>query len=152
MPILGRSLRHSRKTASGVEGFDMATWAHTAAQAPSVPWLCGLVLFRQHDGNHALSNGRVARIGRLMAECFVVVLDLEKYHRSIDFERAKVMLFIGIIGLAEIVIDGDRLDDSRYASAPSAAMPGVMTARPVLRSWRRLSLRARIASVLVAMV
>ena len=43
----------------------------------------------------------------------IVVVDLKEYHMAVGFECAEVMLFVWIVGVAEIVIDGDGLDDAR---------------------------------------
>ena len=50
-------------------------------------------------------------------ECTVsvefVVIDLEKDGVALGFERAKVMFFIWIVGVAKVVINFDGLDDAR---------------------------------------
>ena len=43
----------------------------------------------------------------------------------------------------------DMLDDQQFASAPSAAMPGVRKTVPVVRVWRNSPLSVRIVSTLV---
>ncbi len=48
-----------------------------------------------------------------MTKSLVVVVDLEIDHMAISFERAEIVLLVGIIGVAEVVVDGDCLDDAR---------------------------------------
>ena len=43
----------------------------------------------------------------------IVIIDLEKDRVAVDLERAKVMLFVWIVGVAKVVIDFDSLDDAR---------------------------------------
>src|SRR5262245_49137661 len=47
-----------------------------------------------------------------MRERLVVVVDLEKDPVAISIERAEVVFFVGIVGVAEIVVYGNRLDDA----------------------------------------
>ena len=111
-----------------------------------------LVLFRQHDSNHALGDRRIGWVGRVLAKRLIVVVDLEKYRVAVGVAHTEIMLFVRIVRLAEVVIDGDRLTILATASAPSAATPAVMTAWPVLKSFRKRSLRARMVSVSLVML
>ena len=43
----------------------------------------------------------------------IVVVDLEKDRMAISFEGPKVMLLVRIVGVAEIVVNFDCLDDTR---------------------------------------
>ena len=43
----------------------------------------------------------------------IVIIDLEKDRVAIGFERAKVVFFVWIVGVAKVVIDFDGLDDAR---------------------------------------
>ena len=43
----------------------------------------------------------------------VEIIDLENYCLAINLERAKVMFFMWIVGMAKVVIDFDGLDDAR---------------------------------------
>ena len=70
-----------------------------------------LVLFRQHDSNQALGDRRIGWVRRVEAQRLVVVVNLEKDHMPIGLERAEVVLLVRVVGVAKIVIDGDRLDD-----------------------------------------
>jgi hypothetical protein len=40
--------------------------------------------------------------------------DLEKYLVAIGFERTEIVLFVWVVGVAEIVVDGNRLHDAGY--------------------------------------
>ena len=42
----------------------------------------------------------------------VEIIDLEKDRVAIGYERAKVMFFVWIVGMAKVVIDFDCLDDA----------------------------------------
>ena len=86
-----------------------------------------LIFLGQHDGDHSLGDGWVGRIGGMRGQRGVEIIDLEKDRVAIGFERAKVMFFVWIVGVAKIVIDFDGLDDASD-SLGSAATPGVMKA------------------------
>jgi hypothetical protein len=90
----------------------------------------------------------------MVGEGLVEIIDLEKDHPAVDFKRAKIVLFVRVVGATEIVVDRDGLDDPCDRSSPRAATPIVMTAvsTPVPRLWRSRSLRARICSVLVVVI
>ena len=85
-------------------------------------------LSRQHDGNDALGDDWVRRIGGMHCQCRIVIIDLEKDGVALGFERAKVVFFVWIVLVAKVVKDFDGLDDARDRFAPSAAMPIVITA------------------------
>jgi hypothetical protein len=61
------------------------------------------VFFGQHDRDHALGNGGVCRVGRVLAEVAVVVINLEEESVPVDFERTKVVFFVGVVGVAKVV-------------------------------------------------
>ena len=63
-------------------------------------------------------------VGRGLVE----IIDLEKDHLAIDFQRAEIVLFIRIVGVTKIIVDRDSLDDSGNRFGPRAATPAVMTA------------------------
>jgi hypothetical protein len=73
------------------------------------------ILVSQHDGDDALGDRWISRVGRVRSECLVVVVDLEKYRLAIDLERPKIVFFVWVIGVAEIVVHRDGFDD---ASSP----------------------------------
>ena len=78
------------------------------------------VFFGQHDGDDALGDRRIGRVWRMSGmsgERLVEVIDLEKDHGAVGFERAKVMFFVGIVGVAKIVVHGDGLDPGCANSA-----------------------------------
>jgi len=43
----------------------------------------------------------------------IEIIDLEKDRVALDLERAKVMFFVWIVGVAKVIVDFDRLDDAR---------------------------------------
>ena len=71
-----------------------------------------LVFLCQHDRDHALGDGLVCCIWRMVREALIEIIDLEKDHLPIGFERTEVVLFIRIVGVTEIVIHSDRFDDT----------------------------------------
>jgi hypothetical protein len=56
-----------------------------------------------------------------MRQILVEIIDLEKDHLAVGFERAKVVLFIPVVGVAKIVVHRDGLDDSGDLKRESAA-------------------------------
>ena len=48
----------------------------------------------------------------MVREGLFVIINLKKDHVAVCFERAKVVLFVRVVGAAEIVIDGNRFDDA----------------------------------------
>ena len=49
-------------------------------------WRRPLVLFGQHDRDHTLRDGRIGRVGRVVSERFVVVIDLGKDRLALDLK------------------------------------------------------------------
>ena len=47
-----------------------------------------------------------------MRQVLVIIFDLEKDRRTVDLERARIMLFVWVIGMAKIVKGRDGLDDA----------------------------------------
>jgi hypothetical protein len=72
----------------------------------------GSVLIGQHDGNDPLGQGRIRWIRRMVGEGPIVVIDLEEDRVALGFERSEVMFFVRIIGVAEVIIRCDCLDNS----------------------------------------
>ena len=70
------------------------------------------VLVGEHDRDHADGDGGVGRIGGLVVQAAVEVVDLEKDRVAFCLERPKVMLFVGVVRVAEVVKYGDGLDDA----------------------------------------
>ena len=66
-------------------------------------------------------------------ERLVEIIDLEKDRLAVGFERAEVVFFVRVVGVAEIVIDGDGLDDARDSFGTERGDAGVITAVP---SWK----------------
>ena len=62
--------------------------------------------------NHALGDRRIGWVGRVLAKRLIVVVDLEKDRVAVGVEHTEIMLFVRIVRLAEVVIDGDGLDNS----------------------------------------
>jgi hypothetical protein len=71
------------------------------------------ILLGEHDGDDALGNGGIRWVRGEISKRFIVIVDLEKDVVAVDFERAKVVLFVRIVGVAEIVEHGDRLYEAR---------------------------------------
>jgi hypothetical protein len=65
----------------------------------------------EHDRDDPLGDCRVGWIGRMVGESPVEIIDLEKDRDAIDVERSEVVLFVWVVGLAEVVEDRDGLDD-----------------------------------------
>ena len=72
-----------------------------------------LVLFCKHDRYYAFCDSRVGSIGRVAGERLIVVVNFEKDCVAVSREGTEVMLFIWIVGVTEIVIEGDGLNDTR---------------------------------------
>jgi hypothetical protein len=96
-----------------------------------------------------MRDGWISRVVGMVGEGRVVIIDFEKDRVPVGFEGAKVVLFVWVVVVTKVIIDGDGLDDPCDPSSPRAATPVVRTAvsTPVLRFWRRRSLRVRICSV-----
>ena len=88
----------------------------------------------------------------MVAARLIVIIDFEEEPVAVDFERPKVVFFVWVVGMTEIIIDGNCLHDPRDRLAPKAATPAVIKAVPVAKFWRSSSLSARMASVLVVIV
>jgi hypothetical protein len=69
---------------------------------------------RQHDRDDALGDVWVGRIGGMHGQRGIEIIDLEKDRVSIGFERAKVMLFVRVVGMAKAVVYFDGADDTGY--------------------------------------
>ena len=61
------------------------------------------ILFGQHDRDHALGDRRISRIRGVVGEALVEVVDLEEHPLAVGIERAKVVLFVRVVGVTEIV-------------------------------------------------
>ena len=66
-------------------------------------------------------------------QALVVIIDLERDPLSVRVERAKVVLFVRVVGVAEIVVDLDRFDGARNGLLAERRDAGVMTAMPPTR-------------------
>ena len=44
----------------------------------------------------------------------IEIIDLEKYLVAIDLEHSEVVLFVWVVGMAEIVVNGDCFYDTRH--------------------------------------
>ena len=70
------------------------------------------VLVGQHDRDNSLGHRRVGWIGGMMGEGPIKIVDLEKDRFAFDFERPEIVFFVRVIGVAEVIEHGDRLDNS----------------------------------------
>ena len=113
---------------------------------------CRSILFSQHDGDYTLGDRRISWVRRVRNERLIEIIDLEKDRLAIDLERPKVVFFIWIVGVTEIVVQGDGLDNAGDGFSSEGGTPAVINAVPTVRFWRRLSLRARVVSVFVVIV
>ena len=84
------------------------------------------VLFGQHDVDDALGDGRIRRVGRVIGEGLVEVVNFEKYRVAVGLKRAEVVFAIRIVGVAEIVIDRSK----RRSNNPSEKRPDIPVAPP----------------------
>src|SRR6202048_4807297 len=86
---------------------------HTGQANPACPVLdkSASILLGQHDRDHAFGDRGVGRIRGLIREALVVVVDLEEHRMAIRIEAAKVVLFVGIVGVTKVVEHRDGLDD-----------------------------------------
>ena len=95
------------------------------------------VFFRQHDGDDALGDGWVGRIGGMRGQRGVEIIDLEKDRAAIGYERAKVVFFVWIVGMAKVVVDFDGLGRcARQLRVRAQRRRIVMTAWPWLKFFR----------------
>src|ERR1700730_2420542 len=60
------------------------------------------ILLGPHDRDHALGDRGVGRIAGLLREALVVVVDLEEHPLAVGIERAKVVLFVWIVGVTKV--------------------------------------------------
>ena len=71
-----------------------------------------LVLGGEHDRYDPLSNCRIGGVGGMANERTIVIVDLEKDRLVFCRERTKVMFFVRIVGMAEIIKHSDRLKEA----------------------------------------
>ncbi len=69
------------------------------------------VLLGQHDRDHALGHRGVGWVGGVVGQCPIVIIDFEHDCLAFGIERTEVVFFMRVVGLAEVVKYGDRLDD-----------------------------------------
>jgi hypothetical protein len=111
----------------------------------------GSILLRQHDGDDALGDGRVGRIGRMHRQGRIEII-VEEQLVPFNFEHAEVMFLVWVIGVAEIVVDRDSLDDASDCFGAECGNTCRNKGVPALRFWRSSSLSVRMVSVLVVIV
>jgi hypothetical protein len=63
----------------------------------------------------------------------IEIIDLEKYFVAIGFERAEIVLFVWVVGVAEIVVNGDCFDDTRHGFGAQGGDTGRNKAVPAPR-------------------
>jgi hypothetical protein len=68
-------------------------------------------ILRRADGDDALGDIWVARIGRVILQILIEIVDLKKDRVTVGVERAKVMFLVWVIGVTEIIERRDSLDD-----------------------------------------
>jgi hypothetical protein len=56
----------------------------------------------------------IGRIGGMHGQRGIEIIDLEKDRVAIGFKRAKVMLFVPVVGMAKAVVYFDGADDTGY--------------------------------------
>ena len=66
----------------------------------------------------------------MVAEALVEVVDLEEHPLAVGVERAKVVLFVRVVGVTKVVKDRDGLDDPGDGFGTEGGNAGVITARP----------------------
>ena len=93
-------------TCGGGSEADVASWHVSTASAEG-----SSVFLRQHDRDHSLGDRGIGRVGRMTGEGLVVIIDLEKDSVAVGFERAEIVFFIRVVGVAKIVIHRNRFDD-----------------------------------------
>ena len=71
-----------------------------------------LVLGREHDRYDPLSNCRIGGVGGMADDRAIVIVDLEKDRLLFGLERPKVMFFVRIVGVAEVIKHRDRLKEA----------------------------------------
>jgi hypothetical protein len=70
-----------------------------------------LVFLGQHDRDYPLGDRGIGWIRRVIPKCLVEVVDLEKYRVTVGIECTEVVFFVRVVGVAEIVVHSDGLDD-----------------------------------------
>src|ERR1700724_2272464 len=82
---------------------------HTGQANPACPVLdkSASILFGEHDRDHALGNRRIGWIGGVVGEALVEVVDLEKDPMAVGVERAKVVFFVRVVGVAKVIEHSD---------------------------------------------
>lgn len=70
------------------------------------------VLLSQHDRDHTLGDRGIGWIRRVIRQGLVEIIDLEKYPVTVGIERTEVVFFVRVVGVAEIIVYGDRFDDA----------------------------------------
>src|ERR1700736_2305327 len=78
---------------------------HRGQANPACPVLdkSASILLGQHDRDHALGDRRISWIGGVIRKALVVVIDLEEHLVAVGIERAKIVLFVRIVGVAKVV-------------------------------------------------
>src|SRR6202048_770321 len=86
---------------------------HRRQANPTCPVLdkSASIFLGQHDGDHALGDRGVGGIRGVIAEALVEVVDLEQDRMAIGIKAAKVVLLVGIVGVAKVVKHRDGLND-----------------------------------------
>ena len=73
----------------------------------------------------------------MLGETFVVIVDFEKYRLAIDLKRPKIVFFVRVIGVAEIIVQGDGFNDASDGFGAEGGWTwAVMKAVPTVRFWR----------------
>src|ERR1035437_9806707 len=70
------------------------------------------VLVGKQNGDHALGHSWIGRIGRVVHQGRIEVIDLEKDRLSVGLKRPEIMFFVWVIGVTKIVIHRDGFDDA----------------------------------------
>jgi hypothetical protein len=66
----------------------------------------------------------------VVGEALVEVVNLEEHPMAIGVERAKVVLFVRVVGVTKVIEHGDGLDDPGDRFGAKSGMLGVITAAP----------------------
>ena len=72
----------------------------------------GSVFVSEHDRDHADGDGWVRRVGRVVFQVPIKIIDFEKDRVAFSLERAKVVLFMWVVGVTKVVKHRDGLDDA----------------------------------------
>lgn len=70
------------------------------------------ILVGQHDGDDTFGHQRVGRIGRVVGERLIEIIDFEHDPVAVGIEGTKVVFFMWIVGVAKVVVHRNRLDDA----------------------------------------